>query len=121
MNEIFTPEQLKEEAYKCSKCALCKQVCPAYQRTKNEMLLAKGRCIIINGIFSGKVKLNKKFINTFEECKDCNKCRDCCPSSIDMAKIAEGMIRYYYQIHKIQKCIGEYLYKISSGKFGIKL
>ena len=120
MNEFFSPDQIKEEAYKCSKCALCRQICPAFARTKNELLCAKGRCLVLQGIFDKKLKLKKRFVKTFEECLNCNKCKEYCPSSIDMEKIAKSIEKYYFDTHKIQKFILETLYKISKGKFGLK-
>ena len=38
-------DKIKEEIYKCSKCGLCKSVCPIYLATKNEMYSPRGRYI----------------------------------------------------------------------------
>lgn len=120
MDDFYTPEQMKEEAYKCSKCALCKQICPAYKRTKNEKLLAKGRCIIIQGVLNNEVKLKRRYIKTFKECEGCNQCQSYCPSSIDMERLSKSIIKFYYDKHFIQKYFGEQIYKLSKGKFGLK-
>ncbi|MBR6163478.1 (Fe-S)-binding protein [bacterium] len=121
MNDIFSEKDLKEEVYKCSKCALCKQVCPAYERTKNETLLAKGRCIVLGEILSGNIKLKKRFLSTFKECRGCNKCKSACPSEIDMEKISNTVFVLYYKNHFIQRYFFEILYKLSKGKIGFKI
>ena len=118
MNDIFSENDLKEEVYKCSKCALCKQICPAYERTKNESLLAKGRCVVLCEILSGKIKLKRRFLKTFKECVNCNKCKRYCPSEIDMEKIANSVFVLYYKKHIIQRLFFKILYKISKGKLG---
>lgn len=118
MSEIFSQNEIKEEVYKCSKCALCKQVCPAYERTKNETLLAKGRCIVLGEILAGKIKLKKRFLKTFNECLGCNKCKSACPSEIDMERIAKTVFVLYYKKHFLQRFFFKILYKISGGRFG---
>lgn len=121
MNEIYNKNELEEEVYKCSKCALCKQICPPFQRTKNETLLAKGRCIVLNEIFKGNIKLSNHFLKSFRECIGCNKCMPYCPSSINMEKIAKSIFVYYYETHKFKRYILRVIYKITKGKFGLEL
>ena len=80
-------ETIREEVYKCSKCGLCKSVCPIYLATKNEMYIARGRYIVLNNFFNNKKKISKKFINNLDICLNCNACRDFCPSNIDAKEI----------------------------------
>ena len=78
---------IKEEVYKCSKCGLCKSVCPLYILTKNEMYLPRGRFIILNNIFKNNSRPSKELIKNLDFCLNCNLCKDFCPSSIDTVKI----------------------------------
>ncbi len=78
---------IKEEAYKCSKCGLCKSVCPIYLATKNEMYLPRGRFIVLNNFFNNGIKPSKEFYKNLDICLNCNLCKDFCPSNIDSAKI----------------------------------
>ena len=80
-------EAIREEVYKCSKCGLCKSVCPLYLATKNEMYSPRGRYIILNNFFNNNKKPSKKFFNDLDICLNCNLCKDFCPSNIDSAKI----------------------------------
>lgn len=78
---------VKEEVYKCSKCGLCKSVCPIYLATKNELYSPRGRNIILNQFFLTGKKLSKKFINDLDVCLNCNACKEFCPSNINSKKI----------------------------------
>ena len=60
--------EIKEEVYKCSKCGLCKSVCPLYLATKNELYSPRGRNIVLNDFFSKGKKLSNKFIKVFFFC-----------------------------------------------------
>lgn len=79
--------EIIEEIYRCSKCGLCKSVCPIYIATKNEMYLPRGRYILLNNFFNNKKKLNKEFIKNIDICLNCNLCKNFCPSNIDSYKI----------------------------------
>ena len=79
--------EIKEEVYKCSKCGLCKSVCPVFLALKNEMELARGRYIVLNAFFNLSKNLNKKFIKELDLCLNCNLCKRFCPSNIDAYKV----------------------------------
>ena len=80
-------DKIKEEIYKCSKCGLCKSVCPIYLATKNEMYSPRGRYIILNNLSEQNKKPSKEFYKNLDFCLNCNLCKDFCPSNIDSAKI----------------------------------
>ena len=80
---FYTDSELKEEIYKCSKCGLCKSVCPLYLLTKNEMYSPRGRFILLNNILSNNLRPSKSFIKNLDFCLNCNLCKDFCPSNID--------------------------------------
>ena len=82
-------EQIKEEIYKCSKCGLCKSVCPIYIATKNEMYLPRGRFIILNSLFNKKP--SNEFTKNLDVCLHCNLCKDFCPSNINSAEIFKDL------------------------------
>jgi len=79
--------EIKEEVYKCSKCGLCRSICPVFKTFKNEMYLPRGRYNILNNAFASENSLSKKFIKDLDFCLNCNECKNFCPSSIDSAEI----------------------------------
>ena len=84
--------------YKCSKCGLCRSVCPVFLATKNEMFLPRGRFIVLNNHINNSAILHKSFINQLDVCLNCNLCKDFCPSDIDSNKIfTEVKSKYDYK------------------------
>ncbi len=83
----YSEDKIKEEIYKCSKCALCQSVCPLYIATKNEMYLPRGRYITLNNFYNNSKPLSSDFIKNIDICLYCNKCKNFCPSSIDSDNI----------------------------------
>ena len=91
-------KDIKEEIYKCSKCGLCRSVCPVFLATKNEMFLPRGRFIVLNNHINNSAILHKSFINQLDVCLNCNLCKDFCPSDIDSNKIfTEVKSKYDYK------------------------
>ena len=82
---------IKDEVYKCSKCGLCKSVCPIYIATKNEMFLPRGRFILLNNFFNNGKKFSKQFIRNLDICLNCNLCKDFCPSGIDSVSVYSSL------------------------------
>lgn len=103
---------IKEEVYKCSKCGLCKSVCPIFLATRNELYISRGRYIILNKFFNENTKFSNDFIRNFDFCLNCNRCKDFCPSNIDFNKIAvfvKSKYNYKFSFFKFSKFYFLYL------------
>lgn len=79
----------KDEISKCSKCGLCQSVCPVYKETGNDCAVSRGKFVMLDGVLKGDLKLNKNINKYLDLCLKCGKCKDFCPSSIDVCKIFE--------------------------------
>lgn len=97
-------EDFKEDINKCSKCGLCQSVCPVYKITGNDCAVSRGKFIMLDGVLKGDLKLNKNINKYLDLCLKCDKCKNFCPSAIDVCKIFETA-KY------------EYAKKTLSGKF----
>ena len=75
---------------KCSKCGLCQAVCPVFQATGNECAVSKGKFVMLQGVLRGDLKLGKTINKYLDMCLKCGKCKDFCPSNIDVCKIFES-------------------------------
>lgn len=82
-------KDFKDEINKCSKCGLCQAVCPIYKLTGNDCAVSRGKFVMLNGVLKNDLKLNKNINKYLDLCLKCGKCRDFCPSSIDVCKILE--------------------------------
>lgn len=76
-----------DEINKCSKCGLCQSVCPVYKITGNDCAVSKGKFIMLDGVLKGDLKLNRNIEKYLDMCLKCGKCKDFCPSSIDVCEI----------------------------------
>lgn len=92
---------IKEEVYKCSKCGLCKSVCPLFLSEKNEMFLPRGRYIVMNNYFNFSKKIDKRFISNLDICLNCNLCKSFCPSNIDAYNIFTSFKHHFHYKYSI--------------------
>ena len=100
----------KDEINKCSKCGLCQAVCPIYKETGNECSVSKGKFIMLNGVLKGDLKLNKNINKYLDMCLKCGKCKDFCPSGIDVCKIFETA-KYEYAKNTL---LGKFVFFLQS-------
>ena len=82
-------KDFEKEINKCSKCGLCQAVCPVFKETKNDCAVSKGKFIMLKGVLNNDLKLNKNINKYLDMCLKCGKCKDFCPSDIDVCKIFE--------------------------------
>ncbi len=80
-------EDFAEDINKCSKCGLCQSVCPVYKVTGNDCAVSRGKFVMLEGVLKGDLKLNKNIEKYLDMCLKCGKCKDFCPSGIDVCKI----------------------------------
>lgn len=87
----------KEEIHRCSKCGLCQAVCPIYQETGNECSVSRGQFIMLGGVIKDKLKINKNINKYLDLCLKCNKCKNFCPSEIDVIDILLSAKSQYFK------------------------
>lgn len=63
----------------CIQCGLCREACPTFRATKNELIGPRGRA---------KLSDNKKLDHAFYLCTACEACQEACPIKYDL-KISE--------------------------------
>ncbi len=85
------------EISKCSKCGLCQAVCPLYKHTGNDCAVSRGKFVMLDGVVKGDLKLNKTVNKYLEMCLKCGKCRDFCPSGIDVCEIFKAAKHDYLE------------------------
>ena len=85
----------KDEIEKCSKCGKCHEVCPIFQITKNDCAVSRGRFVMLKGVLNGELKINKTIVKYIDMCLKCGKCREFCPSDIDICEILSAA-KYEY-------------------------
>lgn len=84
-----TLKDYAEDINKCSKCGLCQSVCPVYKETGNDCAVSRGKFVMLDGVLKGDLKLDKTINKYLDLCLKCGKCKEFCPSDIDVCRIFE--------------------------------
>lgn len=80
-------EDFADDINKCSKCGLCQSVCPVYKLTGNDCAVSRGKFVMLDGVLKGDLKLSKNIEKYLDMCLKCGKCKNFCPSNIDVCEI----------------------------------
>lgn len=72
-------KSIQEKLYFCSRCGICKEICPSFNVILSESFSARGRIVSIsNEVFDKRL---------FYNCSLCGACEEICPSDIDLVDI----------------------------------
>lgn len=104
-------KETKNDIIKCSRCALCADVCPVYKVKHTETALLRGKFLQLLGLIKGELKWSKRLKSSLDYCLACEKCKTQCPSEINAVEIFE----------KIRHENLTFLDKILYGKFFFKI
>lgn len=77
----------EEELAKCMKCGNCRCVCPVFEVTNEETMVARGKLCLVKGLFNHKIGLTPIFIDRIYSCLSCGVCLRSCPGGVDASKI----------------------------------
>lgn len=100
----------QNEINKCSKCGLCQSVCPIFKETGNECSVSRGLFVMLSGVLNGNLKLTQNINKYLSMCLKCGKCKDFCPSEIDVCKILE-VAKYEYVKNTL---LGRFIFLLES-------
>lgn len=79
--------EIENEIIKCIKCGNCQAVCPLYQETKTEDMVARGKVHLAAAVLKGVLKPTKDLTRIFATCLICKACAGSCPSGVAPDKI----------------------------------
>ncbi len=71
-------KELKQKLELCSKCGLCKEICPVFNTLLNEAYSARGKNTLVD--------LNKIHPKIFYACTLCGACQQICPSNLELVE-----------------------------------
>jgi len=74
-------EEIKEIVEKCIRCGLCKQLCPVFKIMREEQFSPRGKTILLNNSFYGKI---------IYQCNLCKACEEKCPLNL---KLCEAFLK----------------------------
>ncbi|MBI5207604.1 MAG: (Fe-S)-binding protein [Candidatus Firestonebacteria bacterium] len=82
MFELENLKELEDEIKKCSRCGLCRSICPVFKETGTESMVARGRMEIIESILSKKIDFTNRVSDIIDSCLLCGACHKNCPGGV---------------------------------------
>jgi glycolate oxidase len=76
-----------EELFRCMKCGNCRAVCPVFQETGHEAMVARGRVRLLKAQFEGTLELTDALRDYVYNCLNCNACHVKCPCGIEVDEV----------------------------------
>ena len=70
-------EDIIEILEKCTKCGLCKELCPIFRVLREEQISPRGHAILLS---------NKVFSDLVYECTLCKACEEKCPFNLQICR-----------------------------------
>ena len=68
--------------WRCNKCGACTAVCPLYQATVNEGMVARGKLALLEAVVDGALAPSQTLRRKIEDCLLCGACAQNCPSMV---------------------------------------
>jgi len=68
--------------WRCNKCGACTAVCPLYQETVNEGMVARGKLALLEAVVDGALAPSQALRRKIEDCLLCGACAQSCPSMV---------------------------------------
>ncbi len=68
--------------WRCNKCGACTAVCPLYQETVKEGMVARGKLALLEAVVDGALAPSQVLRQRIEDCLLCGACAQSCPSLV---------------------------------------
>jgi len=79
-----------DEVKECSKCGLCRSVCPVFLEVNDEVASPRGRISLIEALLEGGLSNSEKYIDTVQACIKCSRCSSVCPVGVKVEDIVQS-------------------------------
>ena len=68
--------------WKCNKCGACTAMCPLYQQTVQEGMVARGKLALLEAVVEKRLRPSRVLRERLEDCLLCGACAQNCPSLV---------------------------------------
>ncbi|HOX36939.1 MAG TPA: (Fe-S)-binding protein [Candidatus Brocadiia bacterium] len=82
----------RSDIERCAMCGKCRSVCPVFQETGDEALVARGRIRLARALAEDE-EASGRLAYALKSCIRCMKCQDQCPSGVAYREIISGARR----------------------------
>jgi len=83
-------KMLINEVKECSKCGICRSVCPIFSGLSNEVMSPRGRISLVEALLEGKLSYSERYIDTIRSCIRCTRCSNVCPIDVRVERIVQS-------------------------------
>lgn len=81
---------LIDEVKECSKCGVCRSVCPVFLELNDEVMSPRGRVSLVEALLEGDLSYSESYIDTIRSCIKCTRCFGVCASGIRVDRIVQS-------------------------------
>ena len=81
---------IDDEVKACSKCGLCRAVCPVFLEVNDETMSPRGRISLVEAMLEGGLSNSEKYIDTVQVCIKCGRCSSVCPVGINVQEVVQS-------------------------------
>ncbi len=100
---------LIDEIKDCSKCGICRAVCPVFFIVNDEVMSPRGRISLVEALIEGNLSVSDRYTDIIRSCIKCTRCADVCPSGVRPEKIVQSAREMLYNTTYTSKTIKEIL------------
>lgn len=88
---------LIDEVKECSKCGICRSVCPVFLAVNDEVMSPRGRVSLIEAMLEGGLTLSERYIDTIRSCIKCMRCSSVCPLGVRVDRLVQSARNLLYE------------------------
>ena len=81
---------LIDKVKECSKCGICRSVCPVFLEIRDEVMSPRGRISLLEALLEGGLSYSERYVDTIRSCIKCTRCSSVCPSGISVERIIQS-------------------------------
>jgi len=81
---------LTDKVKECSKCGICRSVCPVFLEIRDEVMSPRGRISLLEALLEGGLSYSERYVDTIRSCIKCTRCSSVCPSGISVERIIQS-------------------------------
>ncbi len=85
-----------ENINECSKCGICRSVCPIFLAVNDEVMSPRGKISLVEAFLEESITDRKRYTDIIRSCIKCTRCSDVCPVGVRVEKIIQSARELLY-------------------------
>ena len=85
-----------ENINECSKCGICRSVCPVFLAVNDEVVSPRGKISLVEAFLEERIIDIKRYTDIIRSCIRCTRCSNVCPVGVRVEKIIQSARELLY-------------------------